>query len=76
MHRNRTNADDVKLEPTLQQLAFNLRRDAVETDVALWEDRILVWGRRGSGAGGGHCEGEARLGVRSMVQIKILKTST
>lgn len=56
MNRNRTNADDVKLETTLQQLAFDLRRDAVETDVAFREDRILVRGRRGSGAGGGHCD--------------------
>lgn len=29
-----TNANNVELESTLQQLALNLRRDAVETDMA------------------------------------------
>ena len=33
-----TNADDVELETTLQELALNLRGDAVETDMALGED--------------------------------------
>lgn len=61
--RQLTNADDVELETTLQQLLLNLRSDAVETDVALGED-----GGRGSS---GHCvcrctgclSGEKRVGV-------------
>ena len=34
----RTNANDVKLETTLQQLLLNLRSNAVETDMALGDD--------------------------------------
>jgi hypothetical protein len=30
-----TNADDIELETALQELALNLARDAVETDMAL-----------------------------------------
>lgn len=33
-----TNANNVELESTLQQLALNLRRDAVETDMAARSD--------------------------------------
>ena len=33
-----TDADDVELEPALQELALDLRGDAVETDVALGVD--------------------------------------
>lgn len=32
--RLRTDANDIELEPALQQLLFDLRSDAVETDVA------------------------------------------
>jgi len=35
-----TNADDVELEAALQELALNLRCDAIETDMALWEHRL------------------------------------
>lgn len=45
-----TNADDVELETTLQELALDLRRDAVETNVALGVD--------GAGGHGGHRDGE------------------
>ena len=34
----RTNADDIELETALQELALNLRRDAVETDMAVGVD--------------------------------------
>jgi len=40
----RTNADNIELEAALQELALNLRGDAVETDMALGED-----------SGRGHC---------------------
>lgn len=43
-----TNADDVELETTLQELLLNLRSDAVETDMAL--------GVNGVGRSGGHLE--------------------
>jgi hypothetical protein len=33
-----TDADDIELEATLEELALDLRRDAVEADVALGED--------------------------------------
>ena len=36
----RTNANDVELESALQELALNLRCDAVETNMALWEHRL------------------------------------
>lgn len=39
----RTDTDDIELESALQQLLFNLRCDAVETDVAARIDR-LAWG--------------------------------
>ncbi len=42
-----TNADDVELETTLQELALDLGRDAVETNMALGEN-----GGRGSSS---HC---------------------
>lgn len=35
-----TNADDVELETTLQELLLNLRSDAVETDMALGVDSV------------------------------------
>jgi len=35
-HVELTNADDIELETALQQLALNLRCDAVETNVASW----------------------------------------
>lgn len=42
----RTNADDVELETSLEQLLLDLRGDAVETDVASGENSIpLVHGR-------------------------------
>lgn len=44
-----TDADDVELEATLEQLALDLGRDAVETDVALGVD--------GGSRHGGHCGG-------------------
>ena len=34
-----TNADDIELKAALEQLLLNLGGDAVETDVALGEDR-------------------------------------
>ena len=37
-----TNANDIKLETTLQELPFYLGCDAVETNVALGEDRSLL----------------------------------
>lgn len=36
-----TNADDVELEPSLQQLLFDLVGDAIKSNVALREDRLL-----------------------------------
>lgn len=36
----RTNANNVELETTFQQLLLDLRSNAVETDVALREDGI------------------------------------
>jgi len=35
------NTDDIKLKATFQQLSLNLRGNAVETDMASREDRIL-----------------------------------
>lgn len=55
----RTDADNIELETALQQLLLNLRGDAVETNMALGEDRlrgtvaVLLHGR--------HCCGIARL---------------
>ncbi len=37
-----TNANDIELETTLQELPFYLGCDAVETNVALGEDRSLL----------------------------------
>ena len=34
-----TDANDVELEPTLEQLALNLSCDAVKPDMALGDDR-------------------------------------
>lgn len=48
----RTNANDVELESTLQELPLNLRGDAVETDMALREDSGLSLGHDGSFVGG------------------------
>ena len=42
-----TNADDVELEATLDELALDLRGDAVETDVALGVDGGSRHGRHG-----------------------------
>jgi hypothetical protein len=36
-----TNADDIELKATLQQLLFNLGGDAVEADVTFWVDGSL-----------------------------------
>ena len=49
----RTNANDIELETTLQEFALNLRCDTVETDVALGEDTLcgLSLGLLGSGVG-------------------------
>ena len=49
----RTDADDVELETTLQELALNLGRDAVETDMGVWVHSCLLWG---DGVCGSHCE--------------------
>lgn len=46
-HEELTNADDVELEAALQQLALDLGRDAVETDMALWVDGGCGHGRHG-----------------------------
>lgn len=46
MEIQHTNADDVELKATLQQLLLDLRGDAVETDMASGEDCV---GGRGSG---------------------------
>lgn len=37
-----TNTNDVELKASLQQLLFDLRRDAVETDMVLGEDRLRL----------------------------------
>lgn len=51
--REHTNTHDVELESTLQQLALDLRGDAVEADVAAREDS----GRIGRGqTSSSHCE--------------------
>ena len=54
-----TNADDVELEATLQELALNLRGDAVETDMALREDGVLGHGHFDE-VGGERVRGESR----------------
>ena len=36
-----TDTDDVELEPSLQQLLLDLVGDAIKSNVALWEDRLL-----------------------------------
>jgi hypothetical protein len=41
----RTDADDIELKSTLQELALNLGRDAVETDMALGVDGLPCHGR-------------------------------
>ena len=41
----RTDTDDIELETTLQELALNLRRDAVETNMAVGVDSGLREGR-------------------------------
>jgi hypothetical protein len=48
-----TNADDIELEATLQQLPLNLRSDTIKTDVALGIDGL----QRLRLGGGGHGEG-------------------
>lgn len=35
-----TDANNVELEPALEKLLLDLRRDAVEADMALWENSI------------------------------------
>jgi hypothetical protein len=50
-----TNANDVELEATLQELALNLRGDAVETNMALGED--------GACGHGGHLDGFSKVDV-------------
>ena len=39
----RTDADHVELEATFEKLAFNLFRDTVKTDMALWDYGTLLW---------------------------------
>ena len=53
-----TNADDVELEATLQELLLDLRGDAVETDMAPGKDSIRVCRRHCDvqGARAGRCE--------------------
>ena len=46
----RTNTDDIELEAALKELPLNLGGNAVETDMALGEDRL----RRVSVHGGSH----------------------
>ena len=36
-----TDTDNIELETSLQQLPLDLVRDAVEADMALWEDGLL-----------------------------------
>ena len=47
-----TDADDVELEPALQELALNLRCDAIETNMASGIHRLL---RGVSVLNGCHC---------------------
>jgi len=49
------NTDDIELETTLQELALDLRRDAVETDMAVGVDGGLLWEGR-------HREGQGEIG--------------
>ena len=44
-----TDADDIELEASLQQLLLDLLRDAVETNVASGEDSVPLGHRRGHG---------------------------
>ena len=44
-----TDADDVELEPTLHEFLLDLAGDAVEANIALGVDRLLV-------EGGRHCK--------------------
>jgi hypothetical protein len=57
-----TNADDVELETTLQELALNLRGDAVETDMALGEDS--------AGGHGGHFDERSGVDVFEGVESR------
>lgn len=54
-----TNADDVELETTLQELALDLGGDAVETDMALGVDGV---GRNSSHLERGHLVDESSEG--------------
>lgn len=56
VYLRRTDTDDVELETTLEKLLLDLSRDAVETDVALGEDR-----RGRLGVDRGHCDVRARV---------------
>lgn len=53
-----TNTHDIELEATLQQLPFNLRSDAIETDMAPREDS-----RRGGTCSGHGGEGDEKCQV-------------
>lgn len=66
-HTSLANADDVELEATLQELALNLGRDAVETDMALRSDGA---GRNGRHLEGG-VEGQLVVTVWEAVQVKL-----
>ena len=46
-----TDADDVELEATLDKLLLDLLGDAVETDIALGVDGLLLGSVRGSHCG-------------------------
>jgi len=50
----RTDTDDIELEAPFQKLALNLICDAVEADMALGHDRILLIAHD---VGGGHGAG-------------------
>lgn len=56
-----TDANNVELEPALEKLLLDLRRDAVEADMALWENSIRS----------GHCvHGASQLKYGSWGKLK------
>ena len=57
-----TDTHDIELETTLQELALDLRGDAVETDMAVGEDGGLL--SRSSAGSGGHCGSASRMEQR------------
>jgi hypothetical protein len=54
-----TNTHDVELEATLQQLALDLRGNAVKTDMAMGKNSGLL--SRRCGSSGSHCGWRARI---------------